>query len=251
MNIRQIALVASDLAATQDGLFKLLGLERGFHDPLVGQFGLHNVVMRLGDTYLEVVAPNEAGTTAGRFLERRGGDSGYMVLVQVDDLQRERARVAEAGIRIVWEVHTDTASGVHLHPKDVPGAIASLDAMAPPRQWFWAGEAGGDDLPRARNVGAIVAAEIQSAEPAATADCWSRAYGVPLAGDAAAPDLQFDDTVLRFRMSRDGRGPGLAGIDISVRDLPAIRAAAATLGLSLNGNALVYCGTRFNFVAPP
>lgn len=251
MDIRQIALVAGDLEQARSGLFALLGLDRAFNDPQVAQFGLHNVVMRLGDTYLEVVSPIQENTTAGRFLARRGGDSGYMVLVQVANLARERARVVDSGIRVVWEVHTEAASGVHLHPKDVPGAIASLDQMVPPGKWFWAGEEGGDDLPAARHVGAIAAAEIRSDDPAETAACWARAYGVALSGDAAAPDLEFDHTALRFRRSTDARGPGLAAIDIYAHDPTRIRAAANALGIALQDGALDCCGTRFNFIAPP
>lgn len=251
MNIRQLALVANDLGATQACLFKLLGVERGFHDPGVGQFGLHNVVMRVGDAYLEVVAPMQDDTTAGRFLQRRGGDSGYMVLVQVDDLDRERARVAASGIRIVWEVHTGTAAGIHLHPKDVPGAIASLDQMIPPHKWFWAGKQGGDDLPPARHVTGIAAAEIHSDDPAATAACWSRAYGVTVTSTDAGPHIAFDSTVLRFRIAKDKRGAGLAAIDLYTPDFAAIAAAADALGIPVNGQGLDYCGTRFNFVPLP
>ena len=251
MNIRQIALVASNLEATQGGLFKLLGLERGFHDPAVSQFGLHNVVMRLGDTYLEVVAPVEEGTTAGRFLARRGGDSGYMVIVQVEDIAREQARVVDCGIRIAWEVHTDAASGVHLHPRDVPGAIASLDQMRPPEKWFWAGEEGGEDLPRATNVSNIVGAQIDSEDPAATADCWSRAYGLPVSGSPQAPVLAFESTVMRFGRSKDASVSALTEIDLLVRDERAIKDAAVSLGLPFEDRSVSYCGTRFNFVPAP
>ncbi|NND66326.1 MAG: hypothetical protein HKN19_01950 [Halioglobus sp.] len=251
MNIRQLALVANNLGETQAHLFKLLGIERGFHDPEVAQFGLHNVVMRIGDAYLEVVAPMQDDTTAGRFLERRGGDSGYMVLVQVDNLARERARIAASDIRIVWEVDSGTASGMHLHPKDVPGAIASLDQMVPPQKWFWAGAEGGDDLPPARHVGGIAAAEIRSADPDAAAACWSRAYGVDVTPTNAGPDIVFDATLLRFRTSRDTRGAGLAAIDLYAHDFAPIAAAAAELGIAVRESSLDYCGTRFNFVPPP
>ena len=36
--------------------------------------------------------------------------------------------------------HADMA-GTHLHPKDVPGAIVSLDWADPPESWRWAGPA--------------------------------------------------------------------------------------------------------------
>ena len=86
MRIRQIALVTTELAPVRDALFELLGLDDAFIDDEVSQFGLENAVMTIGTTFLELVSPVQTGTTAGRLLERRGGDGGYMVIVQVDDL---------------------------------------------------------------------------------------------------------------------------------------------------------------------
>ena len=93
MRLRQVALVAKELAPTRDVLFRLLGLSEDFADPIVSQFGLRNSVVPIGDTFLEVVSPVEEGTTAGRLLERRSGDGGYMILLQVDDISREISRV--------------------------------------------------------------------------------------------------------------------------------------------------------------
>ncbi len=41
---------------------------------------------RLNDTFLEVVSPVTAGTTAGRLLEKRGVDGGYMIILQTDSV---------------------------------------------------------------------------------------------------------------------------------------------------------------------
>ena len=88
MRIRQIALVATDLATVRGQLFELLGLDDAFVDEGVGQFGLQNIVCTIGNSFLEVVSPVTDDTTAGRLLQRRGGDGGYMVILQVDDLVR-------------------------------------------------------------------------------------------------------------------------------------------------------------------
>jgi len=45
--------------------------------------------------------PFQQGTSAGRYIERRKGDGGYMVIIQVDDAQAERKRVTDLGIRAV------------------------------------------------------------------------------------------------------------------------------------------------------
>src|SRR3954453_16887385 len=123
--LRQVALVARDLDSTCAQIERGLGLRDPFHDPGVAEFGLTNSVYEIGDTFLEVVSPAQEGTTAGRYLERRGGDSGYMVILQSDDLDADRARVADLGIRVVWKIDLPDIRGTHLHPADVGGAILS------------------------------------------------------------------------------------------------------------------------------
>ena len=139
MRLRQVALVAHHLEPVVDDLCAALGITVAFRDPAVAAFGLHNAVMPLGDTFLEVVSPLQSNTTAGRYLERRGGDGGYMVILQCDDLDADRRRVAELGVRVVWSLDLPDIRGTHLHPRDVGGAILSLDAAEPPDSWRWAG----------------------------------------------------------------------------------------------------------------
>jgi hypothetical protein len=131
MRLRQVALVARDLESVVSDLCAVLGIAVAFRDPGVAVFGLHNAVMPVGDTFLEVVSPAQAETTAGRYLERRGGDGGYMVLLQCDDLDADRAP-ARLGVRVV---ELDLGHS-RLPARDV-GRL-SLDA-ADPRSLAWAG----------------------------------------------------------------------------------------------------------------
>jgi len=101
MRLRQIALVARDLAAARAAITGVLGLDYAYDDPGVGKYGLCNAVFPVGTTFLEVVSPKAPGTTAERLLGKRGGDGGYMVILQVDDLAAARARVHDAGARVV------------------------------------------------------------------------------------------------------------------------------------------------------
>jgi catechol 2,3-dioxygenase-like lactoylglutathione lyase family enzyme len=139
IRLRQVALVARDLDAAVDELCERLGLQVCFRDPGVGAFGLHNALMTIGDQFLEVVAPVQEGTTAGRLLDKRGGDGGYMAIYEVDDLDRREVALAEHGIRIVWSGDLPDIRGRHLHPADVGGAIVSLDQPVPNGAWRWAG----------------------------------------------------------------------------------------------------------------
>jgi len=246
MRLRQIALVAQDMASVRAALFDMLGVDCAYVSDAIAKFGLENIVITVGDTFLEVVSPIEEGTTAGRLLTRRGGDGGYMVIVQVDDLAAEKERLAQTDIRIVWEGATENAAAVHLHPKDVPGAIASLDQMTPPEAWYWAGTDW--DQRVARNAGDMCAAQVQCDDPAATAWKWARAYNIPLDPDAEVPTLRFARGEVRFVLAEDGRGTGLQAIDIETIDKAAVFAAADRHGLAREGDTVMVCGTAFNFV---
>ena len=100
--LRQVALVARDCGQVAGELRQAFGWPPPFHDPGVGQFGLTNAVFTVGDTFVEVVAPAQPDTTAGRYLKRRGGNTGYMAIFQVPDLEAARRRVASLGVRVIW-----------------------------------------------------------------------------------------------------------------------------------------------------
>ena len=89
MYIRQIALVARDLDPIVDDLCAVFDIAVSCNDPGVAAFGLRNAVMPIGETFLEVVSPVTPDASARRYLERRKGDGGYMVILQSDDLAAE------------------------------------------------------------------------------------------------------------------------------------------------------------------
>ena len=171
--LRQAVLAAQDLEAVVARLRQTLSLGEPFADPGVAHFGLRNAVFAIGDTFLEVVSPARPDTAAGRLLERRGGDCGYMLMFQVSDLAAARARAAERGIREVFEVDLADISEVHLHPGDMAGAIVSLSAPRPASSWRW----GGPDW-EARSVrGGVAGATIAVADPDAVEDRWRAVIG--------------------------------------------------------------------------
>jgi catechol 2,3-dioxygenase-like lactoylglutathione lyase family enzyme len=242
MRLRQIALAARDLAGTLDLLGDVLGIEVAFHDPGVGVFGLENGVMPIGETFLEVVSPVQANATAARWIERRGGDSGYMVIFQVDDLAPHRARLSKLGVRVVWEGKQKGAATLHLHPRDVGGAIVSLDTMDEPGAWEWAGPKWREHV-RTDVTRAIVGAEIEGPEPEKLAARWSEVLGVAAAPDAAGrPTIAVKDGALRFVR---GSSDGVIGVLVEVADLERFRAAARRRGVLEPDGAARIGGTRF------
>lgn len=254
MRIRQLALVARDLEPVVDDLCAVLGVKVCFRDPGVANFGLHNALLALGDTFLEVVSPTREGTTAGRLLEKRGGDGGYMVIVQVDgqDLgfARERVRLAACGVRIVWETRLEDIATLHLHPRDVGAAILSLDVTIPTESWRWAGPAwiGCADAAQAESPEAIIGAVLQAADPDALARRWSEVLDRPVLHGDGAPAIALGDDELQFVPDTDGRGDGLAGMSIRVSDRAAALARALERRLPVDDDTVAIAGARFQLV---
>lgn len=242
LRLRQVVLVAAELSPVVDQLRAHLHLEVCHRDPGVGAFGLCNALLAVGDSFIEVLAPIRDGTTAGRYLQRRGGDGGYMVILQTDDLAAQRARMASLGVRVVWEGQGPGIEGMHLHPKDVGGAILSLDQAEPPGSWGWAGPAGERTAGASPDVSGIAAVELQSDDPEGLATRWSQVLGRPVVPSEAGPDgagcIPTDVGEIRFSLAGDGRGEGLSGIDLTAVD-PGQAGQELTMG-----------GVRWCLVAP-
>lgn len=243
MRLRQIALVGRDLDAAKAEIVDVLGLGADYLDPGVAKYGLRNAVWPIGDTFLEVVSPQEAGTTAGRLLEKRGGDGGYMVILQCGDIRAARAHVQALGVRIVDQFDGDGVHFTHLHPKDVGAAILSIDEMVPASRWQW----GGPDWEKNVKTDvstAIVGAELQGDDPAALAARWSEVLGIGHAAAAEAYAIPLDGAELRFVKAADGRGEGLRAFDVAVRDPEAVRRRAKARGCSIVNGEITLCGSQ-------
>jgi hypothetical protein len=254
LRLRQICLVADRLAAAEDELTDVLGIAVCYRDPGVAVFGLENVLMPVGNQLLEVVAPKEDNTAAGRYLERRGGNGGYMVITQCDDRTPRRARVDQLGIRIVHQFETPEYLNMQLHPRDTGGCFFEIDQVVgpgandPDGPW----EPAGPDWQAGRRldrVTAIKAAEIQADDPAAVAARWAEIAEIDLTADGAGhPVLALDNADVRFVPCTDGRPEGLGGIDIAATDAPAVLAAAEARGAVTGERQITLCGTRLNLL---
>lgn len=213
--LRQVALAARALAPVAGALQRELDLGAPFHDEGVGHFGLENSVFAVGDTFLEVVAPVQEGTTAGRYLDRRGGDAGYMAIFQVPDLAAARQRVEGLGVRVVWEASLPDIASMHLHPKDVPGAIVSLDAVDPPGAWRWGGPAWTATVPR-HEAGGLRGIVVRAQDPTTVARLWADLLDVPvIGGDVPVIGLDGGRQQLRFVPAGTAADEGISEVTVS------------------------------------
>ncbi len=253
LRLRQIALVAAELRPVLDDFRAVLGVEVCFVDPGVKTFGLENSLMPVGNQFIEVVAPIQEGTTGGRYLERRDGDGGYMVITQCDDHAPRKARVDALGVRQAWGFEGPEYRCMQLHPKDTGGSFFEIDEQVGPGSqdldgpWEPAGGHGWKAAQRLDRVTGITAAELQAADPAALAARWGAIAELPVGADAAGnPVVALDNATLRFVPIADGRGEGLGGLDLACADKAAVLAAAAERALPVRGDQIMLCGMRMN-----
>jgi len=180
--LRQAVIAVTDLERSVDVLRSQLSLGEPFADPAVAHFGLRNAVFAIGDTFLELVSPLQDGTAAGRQIERRGGDCGYMAMLQVEDLAAARERARRLGASEVLEVELDDIAEVHLHPAEIGGAIVSLSEPQPPASWRW----GGPDWTGRSVSGSVSGVTVAVADAAAVGSRWRQVAGGPIAADFVA-----------------------------------------------------------------
>jgi hypothetical protein len=255
IHLRQICLVATQLAPVIEEFKDVFGLEVCFVDKRVITFGLENSLLPVGTNFIEVVAPIKANTAAGRYLRRRNGDGGYMVICQCDSHEAQlmrKARAATLNVRVAWEHESPIFHALQLHPADTGGAFLEIDWDAKNElegHWEPAGGDGWQRASRSEVVSGYRAVELQSSDPVKLAERWSAITEIPLRRDPHGRlEIPLNNASVRFVEATDGRGEGLAGIDIVVKDREHLIKAAERRGRRVSDDQVSICGTRFYLV---
>ena len=251
---RQVCLVAETLEPVIADLKAVFSLKTAYVDPHVRSFRLENTLLAIGTDFIEVVAPIEENTAAGRYLERRGGDGGYMVIGQVETKEQQdacRARASDNGVRVAWETDGDEWKIMQLHPGDMRAAFFEVDWQArfdPQGFWMPAGGDGWQDTISTDAVSAIVGIELQGPDPQALAQHWADVAGVTVGQADGSPIVELANNRLRFVSDTDGRGPGLSGIDLQAVDREGIINRAKARGLATTADSVTIGGVHFRLV---
>lgn len=249
IHLRQIALVAPQLASTVDDLSAIFGIEKCHVDPAVGIWGLENALLPVGRNFLEVVAPVKDSTAAGRYLQRRGGAGGYMVICQTETRANQiacRQRAAALEVRVAYE--NDEREGfsiMQLHPRDLEAAFFEIDWDVDSDftgRWEPAGGTGWTDHVNTERVRDFTAIELQCEEPFELANKWANIAGTPVTSENNNPVVALNNAQLRFVEINDDRGPGLGGVDLMVNDRNGILTAAKQRGAYVSDDQVMVCG---------
>jgi hypothetical protein len=250
LRLRQICLVAPSLEPVASQIADIMGLARGYHDPGVGKYGLENAVIPVDTIMLEVVAPTQPGTAAGRFIDKTAGRGGYMAIFCCDDPDA-RGRAAEAlGVRVANVIDHAPYHGVQLHPRDCRAAFIEFNHTAGSDDILGPYPPAGPDWQQAiRNdvTLALVAVEMQSPNPQDLAQHWGRVLGIaPTIGPDGGVAIALPNGAFNFV---NGHTDAMTALTFKVTDLARIRAAAKANGLAVTGDSFALAGVDFRLIA--
>lgn len=208
--IRQVVLLVPELEPALAEFRETFGFAEGIKSPGITKWGFEHEVFTFGDSFLEICAPLETDSHPGKLMERKGA-MGYMVVVQVDNLDKVLTKAAAQGIKplFVENLHGNPIS--QWHPKAL-GTLVEFDQIDPHDSWHYAPRV---FEKKCTDVALdVVGAVLAVADPEATASTWSALLEAPLI-DPSTLDLQ--RTRLSF-VPVVGERSGLVEIELEPRD---------------------------------
>ena len=250
MRLRQICLVAPQLEPVISDIAGIMGLSICYRDGNVAKYGLENALLPVDTILLEVVAPFQPGTAAGRFLDKTGGHGGYMAIFCCDDPDARGEHAKKMGVRVANVIDHAPYHGVQLHPRDCRAAFIEFNhtdgsddvlGLYPPAGPDW------QKSIRKDVTQALTGVEMQSPEPEVLAEHWGKIIGVAAGkNQAGEPELKLPNCSFRFIK---GDSEIMSGLTFMVADVAKVRDAAKTRGYEVAGDAFDIGGVRFRLVA--
>jgi hypothetical protein len=250
MRLRQICLVAPKLEPVISDIAGIMGLNECYRDGNVAKYGLENALLPVDTILLEVVAPFQPGTAAGRFIDKNGGRGGYMAIFCCDDPGAYGKRANAMGVRTANEITHEPYHGVQLHPRDCRAAFIEFNHTSGSDDVLGVYPPAGPDWQksiRKDTTLALTDVEMESPEPEVLAAHWGKIIGIAASkDDGGAPVLKLPNATFRFV-----KGPAdlMSGLTFKVANAAKILDAAKAKGCKVSGNAFDLCGVKFNLAA--
>jgi hypothetical protein len=250
LRLRQICLVAPHIEPVVGDIAGVMGLKVCYRDGNVAKYGLENALLPVDTILLEVVAPFQEGTAAGRFLQKTGGHGGYMAIFCCDDPDGRGKRAGKFGVRIANLIDHAPYHGVQLHPRDCRAAFIEFNHTDGSDDILGPYPPAGPDWQKSitRDVTqALTSVEMQSLDPQGLAEHWGRILELPVAKNASGePELKLPNCSFAFV-----KGPSdiMSGLTFRVADIAAVRDAARAKGCAMSGDSFLLGGVTFKLAA--
>jgi len=235
--------VISDIA-------EIMGLNVCYRDGNVAKYGLENALLPVDTILLEVVAPFQPGTAAGRFIDKTGGRGGYMAIFCCDDPDERGQQAKAMGVRVANVIDHAPYHGVQLHPRDCRAAFIEFNHTEGSDDILGDYPPAGPDWPKSIRkdvTQALVGVEMESPEPEVLAEHWGKIIGIAVSrNQSGEPELKLPNCSFRFVK---GTSDIMSGLTFEVSDVAAVRDAAKTKGRPVSGDSFLLGGVTFHLVA--
>ena len=250
LRLRQICLVAPRLEPVVSDIADIMGLKVCYRDGNVAKYGLENALLPVDTILLEVVAPFQPGTAAGRFLDKTGGRGGYMAIFCCDDPDARGRHAEKIGVRTANVIDHAPYQGVQLHPRDCRATFIEFNHTAGSDDILGPYPPAGPDWQKSIRkdvTQALVGVGMQSPDPQALAEHWGRIIGIAVSkGESGAPELKLPNGVFTFVR---GDSEIMGGLTFRVGDVAKVLDAARAKGRAVSGDSFELGGVTFHLVA--
>lgn len=125
--IEHIALAVSDLQAAINHYTEVWGLSLE-HREVVDDQGVEEAMFRIGESYIQLLAPLSPDTTVGKFIERRG-EGLHHIAYEVDNIDAELQSLKQSGVPLIDQEPRRGSRGTRIafvHPKGNKGVLVEL-----------------------------------------------------------------------------------------------------------------------------
>jgi hypothetical protein len=249
LRLRQICLVAPHLEPVISDISDIMGLNVCYRDGNVAKYGLENALLPVDTILLEVVAPTQPGTAAGRFLDKTGGRGGYMAIFCCDDPDARGKHANGIGVRTANVITHAPYHGVQLHPRDCRAAFIEFNHTDGSDDVLGPYPPAGPDWQKSirKDVTlALLGVEMQSPDPLGLAEHWGKILGFAVSkGANGDPELKLPNASFRFVK---GASDLMSGLTFKVADIAKVRDAAKAKGCRVSGDTFDLCGVTFSLV---
>lgn len=231
IRVRHYVLATHDMNFVCDQIYEVLGLAptpKKEGPGVTEQYGFYSTMMRVGTTMIEVVQPIKPDHLLNRWFDERGGDGGFMVVMQTFDADALKARAAAENLKLTRDM---MFKGQHMLQFDYKhfGTHFELYKYTPEEDWWGNPRTG--PYSDARVASDVVGGEVAVENPEAIAAQTARLFLARQDGTR----VHFEDRTINF-VEAKGQARGLVALDLKAREQARV------------GDWARICGVKFRFV---